>query len=384
MNTIVTMNAQTGNAEIAEILDKCWKVSIDVNCPSFRLTLDRSIKTEVKSNNFVEPMKDTFFVRYRQESRVFMLQHGVKFDGGYLVPEERIDEVMAGLADIAKRYVDNIDPAMEAWPKAVAGLIGRLRAVGEDERAAKVEDAFVTNGGPEGPRRSLGFRYSKYKISYSEDGDNSLVAHEATGLVGQVAAEIKAILAEKHKGNAKEGLRMSTWTKMFEAIYRKVDALSFLSPEVAGLSEVLGDVVLPMLKFKSKIDAADEIFIGGVVAQLNNIDAIVNGTAIIGIKILADSEPEEAADDAAWAKAQVASDSDETDGLFDDDSEEGIDAAESEVGGNAPTDENASEVAVVSVSLNVPATAEDPSVDVKVPLTAGHISVAQPTEISDW
>jgi len=375
MNAITSINAQTGNAVTAEILDKCWKVSIEVNCPSFRLTLDRSIETEVKKSIFVEPMKDTFFVRYRQETRVFMLQHGVKFDGGYLVPDERINEVMDGLAAIASKYMANVEPAVEAWPEAVAGLVGRLRVVGEDERAKRIEDAFVDNGGAEGIKRSLGFRYSKYKISYAEESGDSLIEHESSGLVGQIAAEIKAILAEKKEGIAKEGLRMSTWTKMFETIHRKLEGLSFLSPEVSGLSDVLGDVVIPMLKFKSKIDAADEIFISGVVAQLNNVSAIVNGSAIAGIKILAEADPEEKADDAAWAKAQVAED-DETDGLFEDDDDSSSATSEEVEAVEA-------QATVVSVGIKE-SSVDDDLVEVTTKPSASSVCVAQPTSISDW
>ena len=385
MNTITTTNAQTGHAITSEILERCWKVSIDVNCPSFRLTLDRSQITEVKTNSFVDPLKDTYFVRYRQESRVFMLQHGVKFDGGYLVPDERVDEVMEGLAAIAAKYVANIDQAMIDWPESVEALMSRLMIKGEVEKAKLVEDAYVRNGGAEGPRRSLGFRYSKYKISYAEDSAYSLIEHEASGLVGQIALDVQRILAEKKDGIAKEGLRMSTWLKMFKQIHRKVEGLAFISPEVAGLSEVLGDVIIPKLQFSTKIDAADEILISGVIAQLNNISAIVSGSAIAGIRVLAEDGIASKADDGAWAKAQVTNaatdDDDEMDGLFDD--EDAPDSAEA-----AEADADADSAEFADADTDVAANAYDDYAAAPVvsqqQVNRASFSAAQPLETSDW
>jgi len=390
-----TWDADSQMATTQEILQRCWKVSLDINIPTFKLTT-RSVNTGDKlTKETAIPMPRNPLNKLRSEARNFMLQHGVGFDRGYLVPNERIDEVIEGLKAIGSKFNAERAVVPDQWEQAIQGLLKKFTDEGHIEDAELLLAAYNRTGGREGIEQAMGFRFSRYRIQDADAGEDSVIDSEGKGLVATMAGEISTQIRSKLQASkeAKSGFA-SSWKKTFESIESKLTGLSFLAPSVGDLAEVMRDSVIPMLGTKGRLTPAEEMLVTGVVNQLLDIDAIVSGRATARLRIVADAgklalgsevgDVPEGTETTSWGSAVVSvaaasSEEDEDAALFGPDDDAAV---------AAPEQSQPIVVAMPEVDIDAPVAIEalvEDAVEASKPAPATYTGyVPQILEVSNW
>lgn len=248
------------------VLSRAWKVTIDIQIPSMVLTIDRQRDGIRKKTETMEVMSDKVFLRRRQAVRKILVLNGTAFDGGYLIPDSRIEGVITEITAIGREFLAAIPGFFHEWPAAVDVLCSENAADAE-----KIRRADAKAGGVAGLAKGLQFRLSKYRVNPDEDIplDLSGIDAEVRGLAGQIAHEVSQ--SAKHEAPAMNG-NLSAWRSWFAKIASKIEALAFINPNLESLTAIIKEQVLPNLvdNGKGKIDETTGFIIGGVMSVLSN------------------------------------------------------------------------------------------------------------------
>ncbi len=263
-----------------EVLSRCWKVTIDIQIPSMVLVIDRQRDGVRKKTESLEVMADKVFLRRRQAVRKILVANGTAFDGGYLVPDDRIEDVIKEITGIAREFLAEIPGFVQEWPRAVDRLCMEM-----PEDADKIRKADQRAGGVVGLAKGLQFRLSKYRVNPDDDipVDLSGIDAEVRGLAGQIAHEVSQ--EAKHGSPSMTG-SVKSWKDWLAKMTSKIDALAFINPNLESLVHVVKEHVLPNLvgDEKGKVDEATGFIIGGVMSVLRDPNKMLSEGAPIGIK----------------------------------------------------------------------------------------------------
>lgn len=271
------------NSEIVttkEVLSRCWKVTTDIQIPSFTLVIDRQRDGVRKKTESLEVMADKIFLRRRQSVRKLLVANGTAFDGGYLVPDDRIEDVIKEVTAIAREFLAEIPGFIQEWPRAVDRMCFEM-----PEDAEKIRKADQRAGGVVGLAKGLQFRLSKYRVNPDDDIplDLSGIDAEVRGLAGQIAHEVSQ--EAKHGSPSMTG-SVKSWKEWLGRMASKIGALAFINPNLESLVHVVEEYVLPSLvgDDKGKVDEQTGFIIGGVMAVLRDPQKMLTDGAPVGIQ----------------------------------------------------------------------------------------------------
>lgn len=249
-----------------EVLSRCWKVAVDIQIPSFTLCIERTKEGKKKKTEHVEVFSDKVFLRRRQAVRRTLIQNGTAFDGGYLIPDNRIEAVIKEITVIGREFLAAIPGFIQEWPVAVDAL---CIEVAED--ADKIRAADMKAGGAAGLAAGLQFRLSKYRINPDDEIplDLSGIDAEVRGLAGQISHEVA--MEAKHGAPAMTGT-VQAWKVWLSKVISKVEALAFVNPNLEALIRVVRESVLPALvgDDKGRVDESTGFILGGVLSVLRD------------------------------------------------------------------------------------------------------------------
>jgi len=225
-----------------QILDRLVAVNLDVRIWSGRKKLtaeDLSIGADVPPEDLVslgskrvcDPEAIKVFHRLKKQAERVCLGGGMRFLGGYAIPEDRTETVAAELDALGETFAKERANFVAGYGEAIEDWIA-LHPQWEAAIRKAVDPASVVES-------RLGFGYQLYRIAPAENAGN--LAEQVQGLGDTLFGEVAGIAREIDKSFVgKDGLSQRALST-FRRIREKLGCLSFVDYRVQPVLESLED-----------------------------------------------------------------------------------------------------------------------------------------------
>jgi len=225
-----------------QVLDRLVAVNLDVRIWSGRKKLtaeDLSLGADVPPEDLVslgskrvcdpEPIK--VFHRLKKQAERVCLTGGMRFLGGYAIPEDRTETVAAELDALGETFAQERATFVSGYGQAIEDWIA-LHPQWEAAIRKAVDPASVVES-------RLAFGYQLYRIAPVENAGN--LAEQIQGLGDTLFGEVAGIARELDKSFVgKDGLSQRALST-FRRIREKLGCLSFVDYRVQPVLESLED-----------------------------------------------------------------------------------------------------------------------------------------------
>ena len=219
------------------------------------------------SKKICDPADLKIFSTLKSRAQRTCLKVGVKFLGGYAVPQAHIKTVMVELEAIEREYeiatknfLSNYDCNIDEWMKSHQQWEEIIRTA--IEPAHKIKEKLL-------------FSYQAYKVNVASDGDDDLnlgLQTQAEGLGDQLFFEVSQ-MANKAWEDSYKGKEKVTQKGLWPVnnILDKLNALSFIDVRVGPVVAHIEQVIAEFPK-KGAIDGANFSSVAGLLLLLSNTD----------------------------------------------------------------------------------------------------------------
>jgi hypothetical protein len=195
---------------------------------------------------------------------------GIRFLGGWAVPESNAAEIVAGLGDIQKEFnltkesfLNHYDLSIKDWIKKNPGW--------EQIISNSVVDASYV-------AKRLAFGWQVYKVvnpngdqqNILETGLQSEVSNMGNTLFSEVAKVANETLKRSYMGKSKVTRKA---LNPLRSIQQKLADLSFIEPRVAPVSSLI-EAAINKLPSKGAIIGTDLLMLQGLLALINDTSAL--------------------------------------------------------------------------------------------------------------
>ena len=225
-----------------QLLDRLVAVNLDVRIWSGRKKLtaeDLSLGTDVPPEDLVslgskrvcDPEAIRVFHRLKKQAERVCLTGGMRFLGGYAIPEERTDHVAAELDALGETFARERAAFVAGYAEAIEDWIA-LHPQWESAIRKAVDPASVVAS-------RLGFGYQLYRVAPAENAGNLAEQVEGLGdtLFGEVARIARALDQSFVGKDALSQRALST----FRRIAEKLGCLAFVDYRVQPVLDSLSD-----------------------------------------------------------------------------------------------------------------------------------------------
>lgn len=217
------------------------------------------------SKRIISPEAVNVFMALKRRAERACLAAGVRFLGGYAIPEERMPALQMELEKVVQEFNEEKSQFLTQYETTVNCWA--------DENPEWREAIMRAVDSPFHVAAQLQCGFTALKINPAK-GAESTLDNQVKGLRGQLEKEIAqaAKVAWEEAFQGKLSVRKTALNKL-ESIAEKLNGLSFLDAQVGALHQTLSSVI-GQCKGKSPIDGADLMAINGVLATLLNLDRI--------------------------------------------------------------------------------------------------------------
>lgn len=233
------------------------------------------------SKKVMDPARLAPFAACKRQAERACLAVGSRFLGGYAVPAEKVDALMAELDGIGHNFESEKTTFLAAYNEA----LGEWCA--DNAEWSGVIRAAVES--PEYIRNQLGFKVATFHLNPVPGHEASLTEEVEEGLAATLRREIrqaaKVVWEESFSGRTEVGQKA---IRPVRAMVEKLDGLSFLSDEANGLAE-MGMKVLKGLPISGAIVGPDFAALSGLVCQLADVGVKHAPAPMVAVE----EEPEE-------------------------------------------------------------------------------------------
>ncbi|WP_022662645.1 DUF3150 domain-containing protein [Paucidesulfovibrio longus] len=264
-----------------KVLKELVAVRLDVNIWSARKKLTPSDfgtadlppekLASLGSKRICDPAELRIFGSLKAKAVTMLDRIGVRFLGGWAIPEASVQKVQAGLQAIADDYQSAKEAFLHRYDDAVHGWI--LDNPGWESIIAS---SLVS---ADHVRSRLGFSWQLFRVAPPRKDRNAeaqVGLHEevsglGTRLFGEVA---KAARDAWHKSYAGRTEITRKALSPLRTLQRKLCGLSFVEPRVAPVAELI-ETALARVPESGRIDGAELVMLQGLVCLLGNPDLLV-------------------------------------------------------------------------------------------------------------
>lgn len=214
-----------------------------------------------------DPAKLAVFGTLKRRMETLLQNNGVRFLGGYAIPESKVTEICDGLDEIVKEGMEEKATFLDDYDQAVEDWIASHREWESAIRRAVTPKAVVES--------RISFGYEAFQILGCEAGEehkpqNAGVAKAAKGLSGtlleEVADDVEELFERSLMGKDSANRRVLS---PIRTIRSKLNGLSFVDPVVSPIVQTI-DEVLAMMPEEGPISGADLTALNGLVFILSN------------------------------------------------------------------------------------------------------------------
>ncbi|WP_035067973.1 DUF3150 domain-containing protein [Nitratidesulfovibrio termitidis] len=223
------------------------------------------------SKRICDPEELKIFGTLKARAVNLLDRHGVRFLGGWGVPEEKAPVLVEELDRIRAEFLAARDTFLTRYDDAVRDWIARH---GEWERI--IADSTVS---ADYVRSRMGFRWQVYRIVPPAQSDVEPVAQglaeEVRGLGRTLFDEVaKAATEAWHKCYAGRSEVTHKALSPLRTIHQKLAGLTFVEPRVAPVADLIGTAFANLPK-RGMIQGAHLLMLQGLVALLRDPSALM-------------------------------------------------------------------------------------------------------------
>lgn len=260
-----------------------------------------------------DPAKLAVFGTLKRRMETLLQNNGVRFLGGYAIPETKVAEICTGLDEIVKEGMEAKETFLNEYDQAVEDWIANHREWENAIRRAVTPKAVVES--------RISFGYEAFQILGCEAGEedkpqNSGVAKAAQGLsatlLEEVADDVEELFERSLMGKDSVNRRVLS---PIRTMRNKLNGLSFVDPVVSPIIQTI-DEVLAKMPAEGPISGADLSALNGLVFILSNPEKmrkhgqmIIDGHSVIdALNELAPAPVEEPVTAEAEPSGEVSAD----------------------------------------------------------------------------
>ncbi len=225
-----------------QVLDRLVAVNLDVRIWSGRKKLtaeDLSLGTDVPPEDLVslgskrvcDPEAIKVFHRLKQQAERICLTGGMRFLGGYAIPEDRTETVAAELDALGERFERERATFVAGYGEAIEDWIG-LHPQWEAAIRKAVDPASLVAS-------RLGFGYQLYRIAPAQAAGN--LEEQVLGLGDTLFTEVARIARELDQSFTGKDALSQRALSTFRRIREKLGCLAFVDYRVQPVLDSLED-----------------------------------------------------------------------------------------------------------------------------------------------
>ena len=265
-----------------QVLDSLLALNLDISLWSARkklqaedfggATLPPEDLASLGSKKIADPESLRIFSTLKSRAFSLLDRHGVRFLGGWAIPEAKANQVVHELMNIRDAFFQAKRDFLADYDRDIQAWISKHDAWGDIIKNSTVSSAYVD--------ARIDFRWQMYKVApVMQHTDNAVVlesglAEEVTNLGNTLFAEISKEAADIWK-RVYDGKTEVTHKALspLQTLHAKLVGLAFIEPHVLPAADII-KAALDLMPQKGCISGADLLLLQGVVSMLRDPDTL--------------------------------------------------------------------------------------------------------------
>ena len=266
-----------------QVLDSLLALNLDVSLWSARkklqaedfggATLPPEDLASLGSKKIADPESLRIFSTLKSRAFNFLDRHGVRFMGGWAIPEAKADIIVHELMNIRDAFFQAKKDFLADYDRDIQSWISKHDAWGDIIRNSTVSSAYVD--------ARIDFRWQMYKVApIMQHADNAVIleaglAEEVTNLGNTLFAEISKEAADIWK-RVYDGKTEVTHKALspLRTLHSKLVGLAFIEPHILPAADIVQAALDRIPTKKGNIGGADLLLLQGVVSMLRDPDTL--------------------------------------------------------------------------------------------------------------
>ena len=266
-----------------QVLDSLLALNLDISLWSARkklqaedfggATLPPEDLASLGSKKIADPESLRIFSTLKSRAFSMLDRHGVRFLGGWAIPEAKADVIIHELMSIRDLFLEEKERFLSGYDESIRAWVEKHDAWGDIIRNSTVSSDYV--------RSRINFRWQLYKVApVMQHSDNTVVlesglAEEVTNLGNTLFAEIAKEAADIQK-RVFTGRTEVTHKALspLRTLHSKLVGLAFVEPHVMPAADIIKAALGRMPTKKGCITGADLLLLQGVVSMLRDPDTL--------------------------------------------------------------------------------------------------------------
>lgn len=266
-----------------QVLDSLLALNLDISLWSARkklqaedfggATLPPEDLASLGSKKIADPESLRIFSTLKSRAFNFLDRHGVRFMGGWAIPEAKAGQIVHELMDIRDAFFEAKKNFLADYDRAIQAWVEKHDSWGDIIRNSTVSSAYVD--------ARIDFRWQMYKVApIMQHADTSVVleaglAEEVTNLGNTLFAEIAKEASDIWK-RVYDGKTEVTHKALspLRTLHSKLVGLAFVEPHVMPAADIIKAALDRMPTKKGNIGGADLLLLQGVVSMLRDPDTL--------------------------------------------------------------------------------------------------------------
>jgi hypothetical protein len=231
--------------------------------------------TSLGSKKVCDPDDLRIFSTLKARATALLDRHGIRFLGGWAIPESSSYVVVDGLKAIAKDFVAAKEDFLARYDQAVRNWIAQ-----NPGWEKLISDSVV---GVDTVRSRLGFGWQMFKVMPPKKGlANDPLRDAVSGLGATLFGDVAKVADEAwHKSFAGKTEVTAKALSPLKALHQKLSGLSFIEPRVTPVLDLL-DAAFLTVPERGAISGSNLVMLQGLVCLLRDPDSLLeHGQKII-------------------------------------------------------------------------------------------------------
>jgi hypothetical protein len=220
------------------------------------------------SKRIADPNSLKIFGTLKARVFTYLDRQGIRFLGGWAIPEEKAEEILNELTAIRTDFLAEKENFLSGYDASIQAWIAQ-----HSEWASIIQSSTVS---ADYVRARMGFSWQLYKVApmegtHIETGLDREVTGLAQTLFGEVARSADDIWNKVYMGKTEVTHKALSPLK---TIHQKLMGLTFINPHVTPVISII-EMAFNRLPAKGNINGADLVMLQGLVNLLRDPDALI-------------------------------------------------------------------------------------------------------------
>lgn len=266
-----------------QVLDSLLALNLDISLWSARkklqaedfggATLPPEDLASLGSKKIADPESLRIFSTLKSRAFSLLDRHGVRFMGGWAIPESKADIIVHELMNIRDLFLEEKERFLAGYDESIQAWVEKHDSWGDIIRNSTVSSDYV--------RSRIDFRWQLYKVApIMQHADSTVVleaglAEEVTNLgntlFAEIAKEASDIWRRVYAGKTEVTHKALS---PLRTLHSKLVGLAFIEPHAQPAADLIQAALDRMPTKKGCITGADLLLLQGVVSMLRDPDTL--------------------------------------------------------------------------------------------------------------